>query len=156
MATAVPLDRRSAVLAQRVRSALSGGGAARRAPERKDQHERGCAAAAPSYAAFWLARARPFRTGTFIGGALGVAGVPRSSSSSSEIQDHLDGRLSSARVRAQRLAGSVLDVVAQLLGLVEVLELLERVLFDCRMRSRVTANVRPTSSSVHGRSLPTP
>jgi hypothetical protein len=45
-------------------------------------------------------------------------------------QDHLDGRLGSARVRAKRLAGSVLDVVAQLLGLVEFLELLERAVFD--------------------------
>jgi hypothetical protein len=42
--------------------------------------------------------------------------------------------------RARRIAGSGLDVVAQLLGLVEVLELFERLVFDLADPLGVTLN----------------
>jgi len=74
-----------------------------------------------------------------------------------EIQDHLDGRLGSVpEPSLQRQAGTDPGVVAQLLGFAEILELLQRLALIWRMRSRVTLNVRPTSSSVLGCSPPRP
>ena len=57
------------------------------------------------------------------GATSGVARAP-------EVQDHLAGRLGAVRERVQRKARSGLDVVVQLLGFVQLLELYQRVVFD--------------------------